>query len=177
MFLGTTIVAVRRNKGKIAVAGDGQVTLGDKTIVKHGAKKLRRLYRDKIIVGYAGSVADSITLASKFEEKLEQNNGQLKKAAISLAKEWSEDKFLRKLESLMIAADERDLLLISGSGEVIKPDDNVIAIGSGGAYALAAAKALCENTQLSAEDIVKKSLVIAADICIYTNKNISIEVL
>jgi len=174
MFQGTTIVAVRLN-GKVAVAGDGQVTFGGNMVLKQKAKKVRRLYNNKVVAGFAGSVADAFTLFEKFEKKLEEFRGNLPRAAVELAKEWRLDKFLRKLEALLIVADAEHLLIISGNGEVIEPDDNVTAIGSGGAYALAAARALVSHTQLSASDIAREALEIASSICIYTNSNISIE--
>jgi len=174
MFEATTIIAVKKD-GRIAVAGDGQVTFGQNTIMKHTAKKVRRLYQDKIVVGFAGSVADAFTLSERFEAKLEQYGGSLQRAAVELAQEWRSDKLLRRLEAMLIAADKNDLLVISGTGEVIDPDDGIAAIGSGGAYALAAAKALKENTALTAREIAEKSLAIAANICIYTNANITVE--
>ena len=174
MFKGTTIVAVRKD-GKCAIAGDGQVTFGQNTIMKHGAVKVRRLYDDKVVMGFAGSVADAFTLSEMFEAKLEQYSGSLKRAAVELVQEWRSDKILRKLEAMLIAADEEDLLIISGTGEVIDPDDGIAAIGSGGEYARAAAKALAANTDLSASEIVKKSLEIAGEICIYTNDQITLE--
>jgi ATP-dependent HslUV protease, peptidase subunit HslV len=174
MFEGTTIVAVRKD-GKCAVAGDGQVTFGQNTIMKHTAKKVRRLYHDKVVVGFAGSVADAFTLCEKFEGKLEQYGGSLQRAAVELAQEWRSDKVLRQLEAMLIAADDEKLLIISGNGEVIEPDDGVAAIGSGGSYALAAAKAMSENTSLSAKQIAEKSMYIASRICVYTNDNITIE--
>jgi len=175
MFNGTTIVGVLKN-GKCAIAGDGQVTLGQNTIIKSTAKKIRRLYNGKVLVGFAGSVSDAFALSEKFEEKLEQYGGNLKRAAVELAREWRKDKVLRNLEAMLIAADNETLLVISGGGEVIEPDEGFIAIGSGGNYALAAAKALYYNTDLSAEEIAKKSLEIAASICVYTNSNIIVEV-
>lgn len=173
-FEGTTIVAVRKG-GLCAVAGDGQVTSGQNTIMKKTARKVRRLYHDTVVVGFAGSVADAFTLAERFEAKLEQYSGNLKRAAVELAQDWRSDKLLRRLEALLIAADSTDLLIISGSGEVIDPDDGIAAIGSGGNYALAAAKALKENTDMSAREIAEKAMKIAADICIYTNEYITIE--
>lgn len=175
MFNGTTIVGVLKN-GKCAIAGDGQVTLGQNTIIKSTARKIRRLYNGKVLVGFAGSVSDAFALSEKFEEKLEQYGGNLKRAAVELAREWRKDKVLRNLEAMLIAADNETLLVISGGGEVIEPDEGFIAIGSGGNYALAAAKALYYNTELSAEEIAKKSLEIAASICVYTNSNIIVEV-
>lgn len=170
----TTIVAVRRN-GQCAVAGDGQVTFGQNTIMKHNAKKVRRLYGDRVVVGFAGSVADAFTLCERFEAKLEQYSGSLQRAAVELAQEWRSDKILRKLEAMMIAADKEELLVISGSGEVISPDDDVAAIGSGGMYAIAAAKALKENTDLSAKEIAVKAITIAGQICVFTNDRITVE--
>ncbi|MGI5998292.1 MAG: ATP-dependent protease subunit HslV [Lutispora sp.] len=175
MFNGTTIAGVLKN-GKCAIAGDGQVTLGQNTIIKSTAKKIRRLYNGKVLVGFAGSVSDAFALSEKFEEKLEQYGGNLKRAAVELAREWRKDKVLRNLEAMLIAANNETLLVISGGGEVIEPDEGFIAIGSGGNYALAAAKALYYNTELSAEEIAKKSLEIAASICVYTNSNIIVEV-
>lgn len=175
MFHGTTIVAVRRNENDICIGGDGQVTFGETSIMKHKAKKVRKIYKGKVLSGFAGSVADAFTLTEKFENKLEEHGGNLKRAAVSLAQEWRKDRVLRRLEALMLAADKDGILLVSGNGEVIEPDDDVIAIGSGGNYAFAAAKALYENTDLNAENIVRKSLEIASSICVYTNNNISIE--
>ncbi|MEG1547874.1 MAG: ATP-dependent protease subunit HslV [Clostridia bacterium] len=173
-LMGTTIIAVKRD-GKCAVAGDGQVTMGEKTIMKHTACKVRRLYHNNVVVGFAGSVADAFSLCERFEAKLEQYSGSLKRAAVSLAQDWRSDKAMRQLEALLIAADVEELLIISGTGEVIDPDDGIAAIGSGGMYALAAAKALKDNTDLSAREIAEKSLLIASDICIFTNGNISVE--
>ena len=174
MMKGTTIVAVRKD-GKCAVAGDGQVTFGQNTIMKHTAKKVRRLYDDKVVVGFAGSVADAFTLSERFEAKLEQYGGSLQRAAVELAQEWRSDKMLRKLEAMLITADKDELLVVSGGGEVIVPDDDIAAIGSGGSYALAAAKALKENTDLSALDIATKAITIAGNICVFTNDNITVE--
>ncbi|MBQ4610906.1 MAG: ATP-dependent protease subunit HslV [Clostridia bacterium] len=171
---GTTIVAVRRN-GKCAVAGDGQVTMGEKTIMKGTAKKVRRLYNGKVVVGFAGSVADAFSLCERFEAKLTQYNGGLKKAAVALAQDWRSDKAMRQLEAMLIAANEDELLVISGTGEVIDPDDGIAAIGSGGMYAMAAAKALMENTMLEARDIAEKAIRIASEICVFTNGNITLE--
>ena len=173
MFEGTTIVAVKR-EGVCAIAGDGQVTMGQNTVMKNTAQKVRRLYKDRVVIGFAGSVADAFTLSERFENKLEQFSGTLRRAAVELAKEWRGDKMLRNLEALMLAADKDDLLLISGNGEVIDPDDGVAAIGSGGNFALAAARALRQNTELSASEIARKSIEIAADICIFTNRNITV---
>lgn len=172
--MGTTIVAVKRG-GKCAVAGDGQVTFGENTIMKHTAKKVRRLYHNSVVVGFAGAVADAFSLCEKFEAKLEAYSGSLKRAAVSLAQEWRSDKALRQLNAMLIAADKDELLIISGTGEVIDPDDGIAAIGSGGMFALSAAKALKENTELSAADIAMKSIKIASDICVYTNGNITME--
>jgi len=174
MFEGTTIVAVKR-EGKCAIAGDGQVTFGEKTIMKHGAVKVRRLYNDKVVVGFAGSVADAFTLSERFEAKLEQYSGSLSRAAVELAQEWRSDKLMRKLEAMLIAANAEEMLLVSGTGEVIDPDGGVVAIGSGGAYAQAAAQALLENTDLPAGEIAAKAIKIASDICIFTNGNITLE--
>jgi len=173
-LLGTTILAVKRH-GQCAVAGDGQVTLGEKNIMKATAKKVRRVYNNKVVVGFAGSVADAFSLCERFEQKLEQYSGSLMRAAVSLAQEWRSDKIMRRLEALLIAANSEDLLIISGTGEVIDPDDGVAAIGSGGMYALAAAKALVHNTELSAREIAEKGLRIASEICVYTNDNIVVE--
>ncbi len=174
MFEGTTIIAVKKD-GRCAIAGDGQVTFGQNTIMKHHARKVRRLYDNKVIVGFAGSVADAFTLSEKFEAKLEQYGGNLQRAAVELAQDWRSDKILRKLEAMLIAADKKDLLVISGNGEVIEPDDGIAAIGSGGSFALAAAKALIGHTNLSPREIAQKSLEIAASICVYTNNVISVE--
>ena len=174
MLKATTIVAVRKD-GKGAIAGDGQVTLGETTIMKHGARKVRRLYNDRVIVGFAGSVADAFTLSEKFEAKLEEYAGNLPRAAVELAKEWRSDKILHKLQAMLIAMDQNSLLLISGTGEVIEPDDDVTAIGSGGMYALAAAKAMKAHTDMSPAEIVREALKIASTICVYTNNNIHVE--
>lgn len=174
-FHATTICAVRRPNGDIAIGGDGQVTMGETTIMKNGAKKVKKIYRDKVLTGFAGSVADAFSLTEKFENKLGEHAGNLKRAAVDLAQFWRSDKAMRNLEALMIVANEEDLLLISGNGEVISPDKDVIAIGSGGNYAYSAAVALYENTDLDAETIVRKSLEIASNICVYTNGNISVE--
>ena len=174
-FKGTTICAVRRN-GKIAIAGDGQVTMGENTIFKSTARKVRRLYHGEVSVGFAGSVADAFTLCEKFEERLQQCGGNLEKAAVQLAQSWRTDQGMRQLESMMIVANREKLLILSGTGEVIEPDEGIAAIGSGGNYALAAARALLQNTDLSAEEIAEKSLHIAASICVFTNDNIIVEV-
>jgi ATP-dependent HslUV protease subunit HslV len=169
----TTIICVRK-KGKVAIASDGQVTLGD-TVIKHGAKKIRRLYNDKILAGFAGSSADSFALFSRFESKLEQFHGNLSRAAVELAKDWRTDRSLRHLEAVMIVADDKNTFLISGTGDLIEPDDGLVGIGSGGAYALAAARALNKFTDLSAKDIAQEAMHIASKICIYTNESLSIE--
>jgi ATP-dependent HslUV protease subunit HslV len=169
----TTIVCVRK-KNKVAIAGDGQVTLGE-TVIKHGAKKIRRLYNDKILAGFAGSSADSFALFSRFEAKLEQFHGNLSRAAVELAKDWRTDRSLRHLEAVMIVADDKNTFLISGNGDLIEPDDGLIGIGSGGAYALAAARALSKFTDLSARDIAQEAMQIAGKICIYTNESVTIE--
>ncbi len=171
---GTTIVAVKKG-GMTAVAGDGQVTINQNTILKHNAKKVRRLYKDQVVVGFAGSVADAFTLSERFEAKLEQYSGSLLRSAVELAKEWRGDKILRKLEAMLIAADQDELLVISGTGEVIEPDDGVTAIGSGGMYALSAARALTRNTELSAKEIALKAMEIAGEICVFTNNSITVE--
>lgn len=173
-FHATTICAVKRD-GKIAIAGDGQVTMGQSVVMKNTAQKVRRLYNGKVISGFAGSVADAFTLFDKFEAKLNQYNGQLVRSAVELAKEWRSDKMLRNLEALLLVADGQTILLVSGNGEVIEPDDGICAIGSGGNYALAAARALAANTELSAREIAEKALHIAADICVYTNHNVIVE--
>lgn len=170
---GTTILAVRI-KGKVVVAGDGQVTHGD-TVMKHTAKKIRRLYKDKVIVGFAGAVADAMSLFERLEGKLERYSGNLTRAAVELAKDWRKDKYLRQLQALMIAVDADSTLILTGSGEVIEPDDGVAAIGSGGPYALAAARALVQNTDLDPQTIAKKALTITSEICIYTNNSILVD--
>lgn len=172
---GTTIIAVRKD-GKCAIAGDGQVTLGETTIMKHSAKKVRRLYNSKVVVGFAGSVADSFSLCERLEAKLEMYSGSLRRATVSLAQDWRSDKVLRQLQAMLIAANEEELLLISGTGEIIDPDDGIAAIGSGGMFALSAAKALMRNTDLPADKIAMEALKIASEICVYTNSNISVEV-
>ena len=173
-FRGTTICAVRKD-GKVAIAGDGQVTMGENTIFKTRARKVRRLYHGQVAVGFAGSVADAFTLCEKFEEKLQQSGGNLEKAAVALAQSWRGDQAIRQLESMMIVADSDNLLILSGTGEVIDPDEGIAAIGSGGNYALAAARALVQNTDLSAHEIAEKALRIAASICVFTNENIIVE--
>jgi len=172
---GTTILSVRRD-GQVVVGGDGQVSFGN-TVMKHNARKVRRLYHNKVIAGFAGSTADAFTLFERFEGKLEKHQGHLTRSAVELAKDWRTDRMLRRLEALLIVADKTDSLIISGTGDVIEPEDYLMAIGSGGAYAQAAARGMLDNTTLSATEIVEKALHIAADICIYTNHNLTIETL
>jgi len=174
-FRGTTICAVCRN-GEIAIAGDGQVTMGENVVMKNGAKKVRRIYDGKVVIGFAGSVADAFALSEKFEGKLTQFSGNLQRAAVELAQDWRTNKEMRQLQALMLAADKENLMLVSGTGEVIEPDDGILAIGSGGNFALAAARALMENTSLTAHEIAEKALHIAASICVYTNDHIIVEV-
>lgn len=174
-FHATTICAVRRGPEDVCIGGDGQVTMGETAIMKNGAKKVRKIYKNTVVSGFAGSVADAFSLTEKFENKLEEHSGNLKRAAVDLAQMWRSDKGMRNLEALMIVADKENMLVISGTGEVIEPDQDFVAIGSGGNYAYAAANALYNNTDLSAEEVVRKSLQIAASICVYTNDNISIE--
>jgi ATP-dependent HslUV protease subunit HslV len=170
---GTTILALRHN-GKVVVAGDGQVSLGQ-TVMKRTARKVRRIYGDKVLAGFAGATADAFTLFDKFEKQLEQYNGNLRRAAVELAKDWRTDRVLRRLEALLVAADRDTVLVLSGSGDVIEPDDNVIAIGSGGNYALAAARVLMKHTQLDARTIAAEAMHQAASICIYTNDELTVE--
>lgn len=172
-FHGTTILAVMR-EGQVAVAGDGQVTLGD-TVIKHHARKVRKIYNERIIVGFAGATADALNLSERLEAKLERYNGNLTRAAVELARDWRTDKVLRRLEAVMIAVDETRMFLVSGNGDVIEPDAGIIAIGSGGAAAQAAAAALAEHTRLDARRIVEHAMKIAADLCIYTNQIITVE--
>lgn len=174
-FHATTICAVRRPNGDICIGGDGQVTMGETTIMKNNAKKVKKIYGDRVVTGFAGSVADAFSLTDKFEKKLEEHSGNLKRAAVDLAQIWRSDKGARSLEALMIVMDREDLLVISGNGEVIVPDMDVVAIGSGGNFAYSAARALYDNTELDAESIVRKSLEIASSICVYTNDHISVE--
>lgn len=174
MFTATTILAVKKN-GHTVVAGDGQVTMGNAVIMKNTARKVRRLYHGRVIAGFAGSVADAFALFDKFEARLTDCSGNLLRAAVEFAKDWRRDKMLQKLEALLIMTDGEHLFLVSGSGEVIEPDDGILAIGSGGNYALAAARALAANTDLSAREIAEKSLHVAADICVYTNHNVIVE--
>lgn len=176
MFHGTTIIAVLKD-GQCALAGDGQVTFGGNTVMKHRAIKVRRIYQGKVLAGFAGSVADAVTLFEKYEEQLEKYQGNLRRAAVELAKDWRMDKVLRRLEALLIVGNTDSLLVISGNGELIEPDDGVTAIGSGGAYALAAGRALYRFTELDAGDIARRALEIAGEICIYTNDNIVLETL
>jgi ATP-dependent HslUV protease subunit HslV len=173
MFHSTTILAVRHRDAAV-LAGDGQVTFGQ-TVVKHNAKKIRRLYNDRILAGFAGSAADSFALFSRFEAKLEQYRGNLERSAVELAKDWRTDRILRRLEAMLIVLDKSSTFLLSGNGDLIEPDDGIVAIGSGGPYALAAAKALAGNTDLAARAIAEKAMAIAGDICIYTNTQIAIE--
>ena len=173
-FKGTTICAVKRN-GETAIAGDGQVTMSQSVIFKSNAVKVRRIYDGKVVVGFAGSVADAFSLSERFEEMLNKFSGNLMRSAVELAQLWRRDKALRQLEAMLIAADKEKVLIISGNGDVIEPQDEICAIGSGGNYALAAAKALKENTDMSAKDIAKKALKIASQICVFTNDNIIVE--
>jgi len=172
-FRGTTILSVRRN-GKVVLGGDGQVSMGN-TVMKSNARKVRRLYNDQVLAGFAGGTADAFTLFERFEGKLEMYSGNLLRAAVELAKDWRTDRMLRRLEALLAIADGKSSLIISGNGDVIEPENNLIAIGSGGPYAQAAARALLENTELEARPIVEQALGIAADICVYTNRNLTIE--
>ena len=172
-FHGTTILCVRRNTS-VAMGGDGQVTLGN-TVMKPNARKVRRLYNDQVLAGFAGGTADAFTLFERFEEKLSKHSGNLTRAAVELAKDWRTDRMLRRLEALLCVADKSASLVVSGNGDVIEPEQGLMAIGSGGMYAQAAARALLENTELDARSIVERALNIAADICIYTNRNLTIE--
>lgn len=174
MFRGTTICGVKRD-GKIAIAGDGQVTMGESVIFKGNAKKVRRIYNDQVVIGFAGSVSDAFSLCERFEAMLSKFSGNLMRSAVELAQTWRDDKAVRKLDALMIIADKNQILMVSGTGEVIEPDDDICAIGSGGNYAFAAAKALKQNTNLSAKEIAGKALKIASEICVYTNGNIIVE--
>ncbi|MBI2957578.1 MAG: ATP-dependent protease subunit HslV [Chloroflexi bacterium] len=168
----TTILAVKRD-GEVAIAGDGQITIGD-VVMKHSANKLRTLYHGQVIAGFAGAVADALTLAERFDAQLDKHSGQLRKAAVELAKEWRTDRVLRRLDAWLVAADQTSLLVLSGEGDVIEPDENVVGVGSGGGYAQAAATALAKHTGMSAVDIARIGMGIAADLCIYTNRRISI---
>ena len=174
-FHATTICAVRRGPDDICIGGDGQVTMGEHTIMKNGAKKVRKIYKNTVVTGFAGSVADAFALTDKFEKKLDEHSGNLKRAAVDLAQIWRSDKGMRSLEALMIVADKDNMLVISGNGEVIEPDQDFVAIGSGGNFAYSAANALFNNTYMDAEAIVRESLRIASSICVYTNSNISVE--
>ncbi len=173
-FRGTTICAVRRN-GKIAVAGDGQVTIGESVVFKSNARKVKRIYDDKVVIGFAGSVADAFSLSEKFEGMLQKYSGNLMRSAVELAEMWRGDKYQRKLDAMMIVADKDNLFIVSGNGDVIDPDGDACAIGSGGNYALAAARALLQETELSAAQIAKKALLIASQLCVFTNDNIIVE--
>ncbi len=174
IFRGTTICAVKRN-GKIAVAGDGQVTMSNSIIFKNNAKKVRRIYNNSVVIGFAGSVADAFSLSERFEAMLNKFSGNLMRSAVELAQTWRDDKAMRKLEAMMIVADKNQILLLDGTGDVIEPQDDVCAIGSGGNYALAAARALVQNTDYTAKEIAYKSLKIASEICVFTNDNIIVE--
>ena len=174
-FHATTICAVRRGPGDVAIGGDGQVTMGETAIMKNSAKKVKKIYGGKVLAGFAGSVADAFALTEKFEKKLDEHGGNLKRAAVDLARLWRSDRGMRNLEALMIVADADDLLVISGTGEVISPDQSFIAIGSGGNYAYAAANALFNHTEMTAEEIVREALAIASSICVYTNDRITVE--
>ena len=174
-FRATTIVAVKRGDGDVCIAGDGQVTMGETAIMKAGAKKVQKIYKGQVLVGFAGGVADAFSLREKFEKKLEEHSGNLKRAAVALAQDWRMDRAMRNLEALMIVANEEAMLLISGNGEVIEPDGQFVAIGSGGNYAYAAANALYHHTDMSAEEICREALKIASSICVYTNDHISVE--
>lgn len=177
---GTTILAVKHGDS-VAIAGDGQVTMGQAVVMKHSAKKVRRLYKGKIVAGFAGSTADAFTLFERFETKLEEHNGNLTRAAVELAKDWRKDKYLRRLEAMLLVADKDNILILSGTGDVIEPDDGVAAIGSGGPYALAAARALCrygkDTGNMGAEDVVRAAMGIAGEICVYTNNELTVEVI
>ena len=175
MILSTTILAVRRDNS-VAMAGDGQVTIGD-VVMKHSARKIRRLYKDRVLAGFAGAVADALTLFDKFEAQLERNKGNLRKSAVELAKEWRTDRVLRRLEAMLAVVDRTTSLMVSGAGDVIEPTDGVIGIGSGGPYALSAAKALLQHSSLDARAIVEAALRISGEVCIYSNTNIKVETL
>ncbi|MCL5669681.1 MAG: ATP-dependent protease subunit HslV [Acidobacteria bacterium] len=173
LIRSTTILCVRRN-GSLVMGGDGQVTMGE-NVIKHKAKKIRRMYNDKVLAGFAGSTADAFSLFSRFEQKLEEYHGNLSRAAVELAKDWRTDRALRHLEALLLVADKKSTYLLSGTGDVIEPDDGIVAIGSGGPYAVSAARALAKHTKMSARDIVDEAMQIAGQICIYTNENTTIE--
>jgi len=172
---GTTILAVKDDNG-VAMAGDGQVTLGQAIAMKHGARKVRRVYKDRVLVGFAGATADAFTLLERFEAKLEEFAGNLVRASVELAKDWRMDKYLRRLEAMLLVADAEHVLILSGTGDVIEPDDGVVGIGSGGPYALSAARALARHTDMPAEEIVSKAMEIASELCVYTNDHIIVEV-
>ncbi len=174
-FHATTICAVRRGPDDVAIGGDGQVTMGETAIMKNGAKKVKKIFGDKVLTGFAGSVADAFSLTEKFEKKLEEHGGNLKRAAVDLAQMWRSDKGMRSLEALMIVVDKDEMLVISGNGEIIAPDQDFVAIGSGGNYAYSAANALFNHTDMTASEIVHESLKIASSICVYTNDNITVE--
>ena len=171
---GTTILAVRNEHG-VAIGGDGQVTMGQSMVMKHTARKVRRLYRGQVVAGFAGATADAFTLFERFEAKLEESGGNLLRAAVEMAKDWRQDKFLRKLEALLLVADADRTLILTGTGDVIEPDDGVAAIGSGGPYALSAARALLRHTDMKPAEIVKEAMAIAADICVFTNTHLTME--
>lgn len=171
---GTTILAVKDNHG-VTIAGDGQVTLGQSIIMKHSARKVRRLYGNRVIAGFAGATADAFTLFERFEMKLEEHRGNLVRAAVEMAKDWRKDKYLRRLEAMLLVADAEHILILSGTGDVIEPDDGIAAIGSGGAYALSAARALSRHTELSAEQITREAMAIAGEICVFTNNHLTVE--
>ena len=173
---GTTILAVR-HKGKVALAGDGQVTMGQSIVMKHTARKVRRMYRDQILAGFAGATADAFTLFERFDAHLEQTGGNLMRAAVELAKDWRNDKYLRKLEAMLLVADKNHTLILTGTGDVIEPDDGIAPIGSGGPYALSAARALLRHSELDAEQIARESMKIAGELCVFTNDHLTVEVL
>ena len=173
---GTTVLAIRHAEG-VVMAGDGQVTIGQNVAMKHGARKVRRIYNDKVLAGFAGATADAFTLFERFEGKLEEYSGNLLRAAVELAKDWRKDKYLRRLEAMLLVADAENVLLLSGTGDVIEPDDGIASIGSGGPFALSAARALLRHSELSGPDIARKAMEIAAEICVYTNDNITLETL
>jgi len=173
MVHATTVLAVR-HQGTVVMASDGQVTLGQ-TVVKHGARKVRRLYHDKVLAGFAGSAADGFALYARFEAKLEEHRGQLERASVELAKDWRTDRALRRLEAMLLVADERFMFLLSGTGDLIEPDDGIMGIGSGGAFAMAAARALVAHSALDTRAVVERSMAIAADICVYTNHTVTLE--
>lgn len=173
---GTTILAVKKG-GKVAMAGDGQVTMGQSVVMKHTARKVRRMYQDRVLAGFAGATADAFTLFERFEKKLEEQQGNLVRAAVEIAKDWRTDKYLRRLEAMLMVADKENILILSGTGDVIDPDDGIAAIGSGGPYALAASRALIKHSDLDAEAVAREAMGIAADICVYTNSNLTVEVI